>query len=414
MLGTRRTRTSADIPAVSGSRPVMLVTFDVPFEPEATRARRRRRRRVGAAPDHRQRGRGPARADLPRDEVRVRRHAGGRGRAARAGRARALPRGRGRAAPALQPAADRRAARARRRARARPARRRARPRALEAEDLREADEADPRAGGLPRLAARRRNRSRWIDRVAPAERDRDAQRHARATPARLPAIARASKREAGPCTPMIPASSPLLSRTGAAIAASPSSRSSRASANPRLRTCASSSTSRSRVVIVRGVNAVNGSAGSSTSPNASITLPTAVAWPTLGRPSWATLWTTEELCAKSTVTASCSPGGRERCRLTGLAHERLQVRPGERRGGRGARARRCRARSSRSDRRYRPVSGTCSTNRAEASVASRRETVLALIPVRRAISFVPSSPPSARASSTVNARSTAATWRTAG
>ncbi len=36
MLGTRRTRTSADIPAVSGSRPVMLVTFDVPFELEAT------------------------------------------------------------------------------------------------------------------------------------------------------------------------------------------------------------------------------------------------------------------------------------------------------------------------------------------------------------------------------------------
>jgi hypothetical protein len=35
VLGTRRTRTSADIPAVSGSRPVMLVTFDVPFEPEA-------------------------------------------------------------------------------------------------------------------------------------------------------------------------------------------------------------------------------------------------------------------------------------------------------------------------------------------------------------------------------------------
>lgn len=36
MLGTRRTRTTADIPVVSGSRPVMLVTFDVPFEPEAT------------------------------------------------------------------------------------------------------------------------------------------------------------------------------------------------------------------------------------------------------------------------------------------------------------------------------------------------------------------------------------------
>ena len=36
MLGTRRTRTSADIPHISGSRPVMLVTFDVPFEPAAT------------------------------------------------------------------------------------------------------------------------------------------------------------------------------------------------------------------------------------------------------------------------------------------------------------------------------------------------------------------------------------------
>jgi len=35
VLGTRRTRTSADLPVVSGSRPVMLVTFDVPFEPEA-------------------------------------------------------------------------------------------------------------------------------------------------------------------------------------------------------------------------------------------------------------------------------------------------------------------------------------------------------------------------------------------
>jgi hypothetical protein len=36
VLGTRRARTSADIPQVSGSRPVMLVTFDVPFEAEAT------------------------------------------------------------------------------------------------------------------------------------------------------------------------------------------------------------------------------------------------------------------------------------------------------------------------------------------------------------------------------------------
>ena len=36
MLGTKRTRTTADIPGLSGSRPVMLVTFDVPFEVEAT------------------------------------------------------------------------------------------------------------------------------------------------------------------------------------------------------------------------------------------------------------------------------------------------------------------------------------------------------------------------------------------
>ena len=36
MLGTRRTQTSVDIPVAAGSRPVMLVTFDVPFEREAT------------------------------------------------------------------------------------------------------------------------------------------------------------------------------------------------------------------------------------------------------------------------------------------------------------------------------------------------------------------------------------------
>ena len=36
MPGTKRTRTSADIPGVAAGRPVMLVTFDVPFEAEAT------------------------------------------------------------------------------------------------------------------------------------------------------------------------------------------------------------------------------------------------------------------------------------------------------------------------------------------------------------------------------------------
>lgn len=35
MAATRRARTSSATPAVSGMRPVMLATFDVPFEPEA-------------------------------------------------------------------------------------------------------------------------------------------------------------------------------------------------------------------------------------------------------------------------------------------------------------------------------------------------------------------------------------------
>src|SRR5471030_898185 len=52
---------------------------------------------------------------------------------------------------------------------------------------------------------------------------------------------------------------------------------------------------------------------------------------------------------------------------------------------------------------------------APASVASSLDTVLALMPVRRAISFVPSSDSSSdSASSTASARSTAATWRMAG
>ena len=42
-------------------------------------------------------------------------------------------------------------------------------------------------------------------------------------------------------------------------------------------------------------------------PNASITLPVAVAWATLGRPTWAMLATALRLATKSTVTASRSP-----------------------------------------------------------------------------------------------------------
>ena len=105
--------------------------------------------------------------------------------------------------------------------------------------------------------------------------------------------------------------------------------------------------------------------------------------------------------------------GGQRRRLARLADERLQVRPRER-----AQVETAEHGVAELDEPQRepvaPVSGTCSTYRAAASVASRRETVLALIPLRRAISFVPSSLPSASASSTASARSTAATWRTAG
>ncbi len=105
MLGIRRTRTSADIPAVSGSRPVMLVTFDVPFEPEATELA------VDAAVESGQRliivnvaevPLGPISLAMKYEYVGT---AGGRGRAPRAGRARGLARRRGRAAAPLQPAA---------------------------------------------------------------------------------------------------------------------------------------------------------------------------------------------------------------------------------------------------------------------------------------------------------------------
>jgi len=60
--------------------------------------------------------------------------------------------------------------------------------------------------------------------------------------------------------------------------------------------------------------------------------------------------------------------------------------------------------------RYRPLDGTCCTSPAETSVESSREMLLTLIPVRRAISLVPSSVrASASASSTSTARWTAPT-----
>ena len=89
VLGTRRSRTSADIPQRRGQPAGDARHVRRPVRARGDGARGRRGGRVGAAADHRQRGRGAARADLARDGVRVHRHRGGRGRAPRAGRARA-------------------------------------------------------------------------------------------------------------------------------------------------------------------------------------------------------------------------------------------------------------------------------------------------------------------------------------
>ena len=128
MLGTRRNRTSADIPSLSGNRPVMLVTFDVPFEPEATELA------VDAAVESGQRLIIVNAAEVPLGPISlamkyeyIGTHEVEDALQAPAALA-AVARGRGRAAAPLQPAPDRGAARARGRARAGPARRRPRPR----------------------------------------------------------------------------------------------------------------------------------------------------------------------------------------------------------------------------------------------------------------------------------------------
>ena len=154
----------------------------------------------------------------------------------------------------------------------------------------------------------------------------------------------------------------------------------------------------------RGVSGGAAPGGSPTPPNASSTLPVAVAWATLGRPSCATLWTDEGLLDEVDGDRLVAPGDRER---RGLAHS-------PRRAARSC-GRASSRRSSRSSDRVaeldeaepQPVAAVSPPGRRSrptASVARRRETVLALTPVRRAISFVPSSPPSASASSTASAR----------
>src|SRR6185312_5681554 len=113
-----------------------------------------------------------------------------------------------------------------------------------------------------------------------------------------------SKREAGPCTPTMAASSPPGPNTGAAIAFRSGSRSPSARAYPWPRTSASSASSRARSVTVRSVKRASRPAGSSASPKASPTFPAAVAWATLGLPSSATLTTDPGAWTKSMVTAS--------------------------------------------------------------------------------------------------------------
>ena len=109
------------------------------------------------------------------------------------------------------------------------------------------------------------------------------------------------------------------------------------------------------------------------------------------------------LGTKSTVTASSSPG-------TWSVAVSPVSRTSSSRCGRATRRTSSRARTAfarwttRMPRRYRPVWGSCSTRPVVASVPSCRETVLGVRPVRRASSFVPTSPASASASRIATAR----------
>ena len=213
---------------------------------------------------------------------------------------------------------------------------------------------------------------------------------------------------------MIAASSSRLPQTGAATACRSSSRSPKLYAYPRARIPSSSAPSAPRCVIVFAVYAFSVPGGSARFPKASKTFPVAVACAMLGRPRRATPCTDDGLCTKSTVTASRSPGAESVAVSPVVATSACRC-------GRAICRRSRRARTTlpscrrRRPSRYRPESWTCSTRPPATSVASRRETLLALIPVRRAISFVPSSvSASASTSSTLNARCTAPTSLNAG
>ena len=193
-------------------------------------------------------------------------------------------------------------------------------------------------------------------RLAAAERTVVAYRRARPRRARPRALPRARAEERAqqphpaasnattvPVRRGSPPSSPRLPRTGAAIARDPSSRSPsrpRSHAGEPARFRDERRPGRDRA---RGERA-SGSAGSSTSPNASITFPVAVAWAMLGRPSCATLWTDRGALDEVDRDRVVLPRDRERRRLAGLARRAPADGVARARAGRAARARHCRAR----------------------------------------------------------------------
>src|SRR4051812_19915169 len=249
-----------------------------------------------------------------------------------------------------------------------------------------------------------------VYRAAPpiaAESLRAASSTAGRTSARRSAVSRA----AGPCSPSTAASSPDRPKTGAASALRSGSRSPAASAQPRARTRSISSASARGSVIVRSVRRVSSAGGPvDAGPNASTILPAAVAWPTLGRPSRATLITLDSAATKSTVTASDAPGT-DSVAVSPVAATSACSR-GRASSRMSSRARTPSARAtSRRPRRDGPP-GARSTMRPASSVASSRDAVEAFTPMRRASSLTPR--PSGAApssSSSASARATDATGR---
>ena len=198
---------SSAVGTVAGARPVMLVTFDVPFAPEAAAFA------VDSAVESGQPLIVVNAAEVPilpismamgyeyagTDEVEESLRAPAELAHSLAVDVERLQ--------ALQPASGRRTARARRGAQPGAPRARTGPRTVAATALRKADEADQRAGSVPRMAA-------GVARGQPvsiAPRQPSAIETAAACSTSDVAAARVallSNREAGPWTPMIPTSSP--------------------------------------------------------------------------------------------------------------------------------------------------------------------------------------------------------------